>query len=367
MNTRGSCAAMIVLSLIAAGSASAQTRSGGGTTAGEWPAYGGDLGPHALRAARANRREQLRLARDRVALQRRESRPDSRDALAEHAARRRRRAVHDGRHAARRHGARMPRPASSSGSTAWTKARAAPRRRAKLSGRGLAFWQRGNDKRVVYVTPGYQLVALNAATGRPVESFGDGGIVDLKASLDQGDDWDRTQIGTNSPPTIAATSILVPAAHTPLAPPNQAKNVVGLHPRLRRRDGQAAVDVSHRARGLASPATRRGSTVRRARAAATPASGPRSRPTSSSGSRICPSNRRTATCTGACVPARISTARASSPSTSAPANAAGIFRRRIIRCGITTCRRRRSWSTRSRTGERSRRSRRRRSRDCCSC
>jgi quinoprotein glucose dehydrogenase len=95
------------------------------------------------------------------------------------------------------------------------------------SGRGLAFWRRGNDKRVVYVTPGYQLVALNAATGRPIESFGDDGIVDLKASLDQGDDWDRNQIGTNSPPTIASGVIMVPAAHTPLAPPDQAKNVAG--------------------------------------------------------------------------------------------------------------------------------------------
>jgi quinate dehydrogenase (quinone) len=97
----------------------------------------------------------------------------------------------------------------------------------QLSGRGLAFWQRGDDKRVVYVTPGYQLVALNAETGRPIESFGEGGIVDLKASLDQGDEWDRKQIGTNSPPTIAGDVIMVPAAHTPLAPPNQAKNVVG--------------------------------------------------------------------------------------------------------------------------------------------
>ena len=97
----------------------------------------------------------------------------------------------------------------------------------QLSGRGLAFWQRGEDKRVVYVTPGYQLVELNADTGRPIESFGEGGVVDLKASLDQGDDWDRSQIGTNSPPTIAGNVIMVPAAHTPLAPPDQAKNVVG--------------------------------------------------------------------------------------------------------------------------------------------
>ena len=95
------------------------------------------------------------------------------------------------------------------------------------SGRGLAFWQRGDDKRVVFVTPGYQLVALNAATGRPIEGFGENGIVDLKASLDQGGDWDRKQIGTNSPPTIAGGVIMVPAAHTPLAPANQAKNVVG--------------------------------------------------------------------------------------------------------------------------------------------
>ena len=97
----------------------------------------------------------------------------------------------------------------------------------QLSGRGLAFWQRGDDKRVIYVTPGYQLVAVDADTGRPVETFGENGVVDLKASLDQGDDWDRTQIGTNSPPTIAGNVIMVPAAHTPLAPANQAKNVVG--------------------------------------------------------------------------------------------------------------------------------------------
>ena len=127
----------------------------------------------------------------------------------------------------------------------------------QLSGRGLAFWQRGDDKRVVYVTPGYQLVALNAATGRPIESFGEDGIVDLKASLDQGDDWDRTQIGTNSPPTIASNVIIVPAAHTPLAPP--------IRPRTS--SATSAASTSSRAacsgrftpcRGAASPATRRG-------------------------------------------------------------------------------------------------------------
>ena len=100
----------------------------------------------------------------------------------------------------------------------------APRR---LSGRGLAFWQRGDDKRVLYVTPGYQLIALNAQTGRPIESFGEDGIVDLKKTLDQGDDWDTNQIGTHSPPTIANDVVIIPAAHTPLAPADQADNVIG--------------------------------------------------------------------------------------------------------------------------------------------
>ena len=100
----------------------------------------------------------------------------------------------------------------------------APRR---LSGRGLAFWSKGRDKRVLYVTPGYQLVALNAETGRPVESFGKRGVVDLYDTLDQGGEWDKRQIGLHSPPTIANGVVIVGAAHTPLSPANQASNVIG--------------------------------------------------------------------------------------------------------------------------------------------
>ena len=59
----------------------------------------------------------------------------------------------------------------------WEKA---PRR---FSGRGLAYWSRGSDRRVIVVTPGYQLVALDAATGRPVPGFGRNGVVDLMEGL----------------------------------------------------------------------------------------------------------------------------------------------------------------------------------------
>ena len=39
--------------------------------------------------------------------------------------------------------------------------------------RGVAYWTDGKDERIVVVTPGFQLVALDAKTGQPVPSFGD--------------------------------------------------------------------------------------------------------------------------------------------------------------------------------------------------
>src|SRR2546430_7680154 len=59
---------------------------------------------------------------------------------------------------------------------------AAPR---QLSGRGVAYWTNGKEERILYVTPGYRLIALNAKTGVPVASFGRGGAVDLKLGMDQ--------------------------------------------------------------------------------------------------------------------------------------------------------------------------------------
>ncbi len=51
----------------------------------------------------------------------------------------------------------------------------------QLSGRGLAYWTDGrNDQRILYVTTGYRLIALDAKTGAMIPSFGDGGVVDMK-------------------------------------------------------------------------------------------------------------------------------------------------------------------------------------------
>src|SRR5581483_5159652 len=47
----------------------------------------------------------------------------------------------------------------------------------QLSGRGVAYWTDGKgDERVLYVTTGYRLIALNAKNGSMVQSFGEGGV-----------------------------------------------------------------------------------------------------------------------------------------------------------------------------------------------
>ena len=53
---------------------------------------------------------------------------------------------------------------------------AAPR---QLSGRGLSYWTDGKVQRILYVTPGYRMVALDAKTGMRVADFGTVGMVDL--------------------------------------------------------------------------------------------------------------------------------------------------------------------------------------------
>lgn len=77
--------------------------------------------------------------------------------------------------------------------------------------RGVAYWSDGRgDARIIVVTPGYQLVALDAKTGRPVEDFGDDGIVDLFKEVDDKRFADLTgQIGNSSPPVIANDVIVV--------------------------------------------------------------------------------------------------------------------------------------------------------------
>jgi glucose dehydrogenase len=53
----------------------------------------------------------------------------------------------------------------------------------QFAGRGLAYWTDGEQERVIVVTPGYHLVAIDAATGVPDPAFGTDGVVDLMDGL----------------------------------------------------------------------------------------------------------------------------------------------------------------------------------------
>jgi quinoprotein glucose dehydrogenase len=101
---------------------------------------------------------------------------------------------------------------------------AAPR---QLSGRGLAYWTDGQEERILYVTPGYQLVALNAKTGMRVPTFGSDGIVDLKKDDDQVIDSMSGEIGLHSTPMIARNVVIVGAAHKSGGVPTGKANVKG--------------------------------------------------------------------------------------------------------------------------------------------
>ena len=101
---------------------------------------------------------------------------------------------------------------------------AAPRR---LSGRGLAWWDDGGDGQIFYVTPGYRLIALDAATGLRVSSFGEDGIVDLKLELDQDIDLVTGEIGLHAAPVIGNDTIVIGAAHLPGTAPTSRENVKG--------------------------------------------------------------------------------------------------------------------------------------------
>lgn len=143
----------------------------------------------------------------------------------------------------------------------WEKA---PRR---FSGRGLAYWSDGADERIIVVTPGYHMVALDARTGRPVADFGTDGVVDLmdglgyelvawtgdpgpmaysgengprrmdetalKAATDDGEeiiygiDPAEGQIGSSSPPIVVGDVIVVGNSSLQGYYPRQLRNIPG--------------------------------------------------------------------------------------------------------------------------------------------
>jgi glucose dehydrogenase len=106
------------------------------------------------------------------------------------------------------------------------RAAAAPR---QLSGRGVAYWTDGKLERILYVTPAYRLLALDARTGVPVSSFGENGAVDLKLNDDQTIFPDLTtgEIGLQSAPVVAGNTVIIGASFREGMTPKSMRNNKG--------------------------------------------------------------------------------------------------------------------------------------------
>jgi glucose dehydrogenase len=77
--------------------------------------------------------------------------------------------------------------------------------------RGVAYWagssqgpcgegNRGVDRRIFYVTPDAHLFSLNAETGKPCKSFGEGGSIDLRQGVAA--EWPKLKYELTSPPVV---------------------------------------------------------------------------------------------------------------------------------------------------------------------
>lgn len=83
---------------------------------------------------------------------------------------------------------------------------------ARTNNRGLAYWSDGKgDDRILLISPGFQLVALNAKTGLPIPAFGKNGLVDLTEGLDR-DPVKPGSIGSSSPAIVIRDTVVVGAA-----------------------------------------------------------------------------------------------------------------------------------------------------------
>jgi quinoprotein glucose dehydrogenase len=103
---------------------------------------------------------------------------------------------------------------------------AAPR---QLSGRGLAYWSDGKEERILYVTPGFRLICLDAKNGIRVPTFGNNGEVDLKLNDDQEilPDLITGEIGIQSAPVVAKDTVIIGAAFREGMTPRSMRNNKG--------------------------------------------------------------------------------------------------------------------------------------------
>jgi quinoprotein glucose dehydrogenase len=73
--------------------------------------------------------------------------------------------------------------------------------------RGVSYWREGEDERILFIVDRY-MYAIDARTGKPIESFGERGRVDIKLGL--GRDVSKLAVSGSTPGTIFQNLIFVP-------------------------------------------------------------------------------------------------------------------------------------------------------------
>jgi len=86
------------------------------------------------------------------------------------------------------------------------------------SGWGVSYWTDGTVERILYVTRSYQLISIDATTGKPDPAFGVNGEVDLRKDWDQEIHPTAPVVGLHAPPTIVRQTVVVGTASASTGP-----------------------------------------------------------------------------------------------------------------------------------------------------
>ena len=84
----------------------------------------------------------------------------------------------------------------------------------RKNSRGVAYWTDGQQSRIFTVTPGYQLAAIDAKTGRPIASFGKDGVVDLTKEVEKDANYNPLvgHLMNTSPPLVSGNIVVIPTS-----------------------------------------------------------------------------------------------------------------------------------------------------------
>ena len=85
--------------------------------------------------------------------------------------------------------------------------------------RGVAYWEDGDQARIVWATGDGYLIAVDAQTGRPSADFGDGGRIDLMQGIPRASRESRTvqnllALSSQSPPIVVRDTVVIGSSMT---------------------------------------------------------------------------------------------------------------------------------------------------------